>query len=570
MLSVYNTLNKKFRFQVKLIFLLLLVSSLLETLNIGLLIPVLSGIFSEGENKYLSYIQVYFNVDEINKNFFLIIFISIIILKNIFNIYFNYKQTSFIASLKLFLNKILFSSYLNISYREFKIKNSSTITRNLVTETDNFIAVIYQYISLTLECFIIIGIFILLIWYDLKTTLICFIILSLITIVYIAIFQQYLKKIGKISFDNSAYLLQEISESLDNFKIIKLFKNKNIFIENFYKKSFLATDSKRKHMFLHTLAKPYLEIFLFSIILILLLLFQVNDLFIKNNFEKLSFYSIVFIRLIPSANRVINYLQKIKYSTASISVILNELSLAEKNINKNYDENSIEKNPIEFDFDKDLIIDSIHYSFDKNKKILNNLSLSIKSSQIIGISGASGSGKSLLADLICGLLSTNQGKIFIGENEISKNLKEWQNNIGYITQNIYLLEKSIEKNISFGFTSEQINENKIKKLIKICELETFVENLELNEKTLIGERSANISGGQKQRIGIARALYREPNILIFDESFSGIEQETAKIILENIRKNYPKTKIIIISHSEKILENVDQLYSMNNGKLDKL
>lgn len=569
MLSVYNILNSKFKFQVKLIFLLLLVSSLLETLNIGLLIPVLSGIFSEGDNKYLNYLQNYFNVDEINKNFFLIIFIFILILKNIFNIYFNYKQTYFTASLKLFLNNILFQGYLNISYKEFKIKNSSTIIRNLVTETDNFIAVIYQYISLILECFIIIGIFILLIWYDLKTTLICFLFLSLITILYIITFKKYLKKIGKISFDNSAYLLREISESLENFKIIKLLKNKNIFIENFYKKSFLSTDSKRKHMYLNTLVRPYLEIFIFSVILILLLVFQVNDLFIRNNFEKLSFYSIVLIRLIPSANRVINYLQKIKYSTASISVILNELKLAEININKDY-ENFIEKNSLEFNFDKDLIIDKIHYSFDKNKKILNNLSLSIKSSQLIGISGSSGSGKSLLADLICGILKTDQGKILLGEKEIFKNLKEWQNNIGYITQNIYLIENSIEENITFGTPDEKIDKNKIKKLIDICQLNEFVNNLEQKEKTFIGERSANISGGQKQRIGIARALYRDPKILIFDESFSGIDHNTSDKILTNLKYNFPKIKTIIISHSEKILDKADEVYLMNNGKLEKV
>ena len=569
MLTIYNTLNSNFRFQAKIIFLLLVITSLLETFNISLLIPVISVIFSEGDNKYLDYLKNYFNMDEIDRNIFLITFILTLILKNFFTIYCNYKQTLFTASLKLYLNKILFKSYLDLSYQDFKIKNSSTIIRNLVSETDNYIAVIYQYMSLILEYLILFGIFIVLMVYDIKTTLICFFFLIIITILYVSIFQKYLKKIGMISFDNTAYLLKEINESLDNYKIIKLFRNKSIFINNFFKKLFLATDSKRKHIFLSSLARPYLEIFLFSIILTILLMFKVNDYFIKDNFEKISFFIIIFIRIIPSANRIITYLQKIKYSTASVSVISYELSKTTDSKNQD-EEKHAGKEIVKLDLMGDLKIDNISYAFNNNKKIINNLSIIIKSSSSIGIMGPSGSGKSLMADLICGLMKPNQGKISIGENEIFQNLKEWQNNIGYITQNIYLLENSIEKNISFGFTSEQINENKIKKLIKICELETFIENLELNEKTLIGERSANISGGQKQRIGIARALYREPNILIFDESFSGIEQETAKIILENIRKNYPKTKIIIISHSEKILENVDQLYSMNNGKLDKL
>ena len=568
MWPIYNTLSPSFRFRAKIIFILLIVSSLLEILNISLLIPVLSGVFSEGNNKYLDYLKIHFNIDEINRNFFLIIFVLTIIIKNIFNIYCSYKQTSFTASLKLFLNKILFKSYLEISYKEFKVKNSSVITRNLVSETDNFISVIYNYISLILEVLILLGIFVLLLFYDLKITSISFLFLAIISILYIATFQKYLKRIGKISLDNTAYLLKEISECLDNFKVIKLLKSNKIFVNNFFRKSFLATDTKRKHMFLNTLARPYIEIFIFSLILIILLSLNGNDFIIKYNFEKISFFTVVLIRLIPSANRIINYLQKIKYSTASLSIILQELNMAKENKDNNY-ESPMEDNLIKFDFNKDLIIESINYSFNKNKKIINNLSLIIKSSQIIGIKGPSGIGKSLLADLICGLLNPDKGKIFIGEKEISKNLNEWQSNIGYISQNIYLIENSIEKNITFGISDEKIDNDKIKKIIEICELRKFVENLEQKEKTLIGERSINISGGQKQRIGIARALYRDPKILIFDESFSGIDQRTSDIILENLKDNFPKTKTIIISHSEKILDKANEVYLMNNGKLEK-
>ena len=185
---------------------------------------------------------------------------------------------------------------------------------------------------------------------------------------------------------------------------------------------------------------------------------------------------------------------------------------------------------------------------------------------MIGISGPSGSGKSLLADLICGLLKTDQGKILLGEKEIIKNLKEWQNNIGYITQNIYLIENSIEENITFGTPDEKIDKNKIKKLIDVCQLNEFVNNLEQKEKTFIGERSANISGGQKQRIGIARALYRDPKILIFDESFSGIDHNTSDKILKNLKHNFPKIKTIIISHSEKILDKADEVYLIIHGR----
>ena len=484
-----------------------------------------------------------------------------------------HKQTLFTSSLKLYLNKLLFRSYLDISYPNFKKKSSSLIIRNLVTETDNFIAVIYNYINLILEILLVIGIFIVLLCYDYKITLICFFSLSFLSLINILNFQKYLKKIGKISLDNTALLLKEINESLDNFKIIKLFRNNNFFVNNFYNKSFLATDSKRKHMFIHSLVRPYIEIVLFSILLILLILFPLNEKLLEDNLTKLSFFSLVFIRLIPSANKIINSLQKIKYSSHSIKTVLNEIKEAKenqlsKNLKKVEERSVLNEKIVNFNFNKDLIIDSIFFNFDE-KKIIENLSIKIKTGKIVGIKGPSGIGKSLLADLICGLLKPNKGKILLGEEEIFSDLKEWQANIGYISQNIYLTENSIEKNIYFGSSDHEINNEKLEKLYNICELNNFITNLEHKGKTLIGERSINISGGQSKELD-ARCLYRDPKIIIFDESFSGIDSNTSDKILENLKKNYSDIKIIIISHSDTLLKKLDDKYLMQNGQLIKI
>ena len=543
-------------------------------MNIGLLIPVLSAVFSDNQENIFSFLRKFINFNEQNQNLIFLIFILSLIVKNMFSIFCNYKQTLFTSSLKLYLNKLLFRSYLDISYPNFKKKSSSLIIRNLVTETDNFIAVIYNYINLILEILLVIGIFIVLLCYDYKITLICFFSLSFLTLIYILTFQKYLKKIGKISLDNTALLLKEINESLDNFKIIKLFRNNNFFVNNFYNKSFLATDSKRKHMFIHSLVRPYIEIVLFSILLILLILFPLNEKLLEDNLTKLSFFSLVFIRLIPSANKIINSLQKIKYSSHSIKTVLNEIKEAKenqlsKNLKKVEERSVLNEKIVNFNFNKDLIIDSIFFNFDE-KKIIENLSIKIKTGKIVGIKGPSGIGKSLLADLICGLLKPNKGKILLGDEEIFSDLKEWQANIGYISQNIYLTENSIEKNIYFGSSDHEINNEKLEKLYNICELNNFITNLEHKGKTLIGERSINISGGQKQRIGIARCLYRDPKIIIFDESFSGIDSNTSDKILENLKKNYSDIKIIIISHSDTLLKKLDDKYLMQNGQLIKI
>ena len=182
-------------------------------------------------------------------------------------------------------------------------------------------------------------------------------------------------------------------------------------------------------------------------------------------------------------------------------------------------------------FDKEILVEGVSFRYpEANIDSIVNFNLSIKPGQKIGFIGNSGTGKSTFVNLLLGLLKPTKGKILVDDMNISKNLRNWQKQIGYVSQDIYLLDDTIKNNIAFGQLGTNINLDYVSKAIKIAQLESFINSLPHGQETIIGNRGVRLSGGQRQRIGIARALYKRPNILIFDEATSSVDNETEYLI----------------------------------------
>ena len=225
------------------------------------------------------------------------------------------------------------------------------------------------------------------------------------------------------------------------------------------------------------------------------------------------------------------------------------------NINNFSDCNNISFKELEFSY------------FGSRKKIFENLNIDFKLKRKIGITGETGSGKSTFIDILMGLLTPTNGKVFIDGKELSnENLRSWQSKISHVPQNIFLINESILKNITFGINGELVDEQKLMKSIKDAQLDNFIKDLPDGINTEIGENGINISGGQKQRIGIARALYKSKEILILDEATSALDYETEKNIMKNITKNNTSITLISISHRKENLKNFDEVIDLNQLK----
>ena len=207
----------------------------------------------------------------------------------------------------------------------------------------------------------------------------------------------------------------------------------------------------------------------------------------------------------------------------------------------------------------------VNFSYKKNENILENFNFEINKGSFVGIFGNSGSGKSTLLNLICGLIDPVSGKISVDSKDISINIANWRKQIGYVSQDIILLNDSIQNNIIFG--AENIDTKRIQEILKKTKLDEFVLSLKNGLNTKVGERAIKISGGQKQRIGIARALYREPSLLILDEATSALDSKTSNQIIDTINDFKSNMTIIFVSHDLKILKNCDFIYELKNKQL---
>jgi ABC-type bacteriocin/lantibiotic exporter with double-glycine peptidase domain len=265
--------------------------------------------------------------------------------------------------------------------------------------------------------------------------------------------------------------------------------------------------------------------------------------------------------MIPSLNRIIGASQSSRYFRNSVDVIYDETVSCPSNFDKISDDKKI------FKFQNRIELKNINFEFVNENEVLTDINLVINKGQTIGLVGESGSGKSTLVDLIIGLHKPSSGRILIDGVSDFQLSQKWKNSIGYVSQTVYLIDDTIKKNIALGIPEDSISDQIISDLIIKVKLDKFIRDLKLGVNTKVGERGVQLSGGQRQRIGIARALYRNPEILILDEATSALDSATEKDVINSISKLKGEKTIIMIAHRLSTLQNCNNVYNIINKKL---
>ena len=271
-------------------------------------------------------------------------------------------------------------------------------------------------------------------------------------------------------------------------------------------------------------------------------------------------------RLIPSFSRVLNNLQSIRFGWASVATLVEEFKKS------GYEETAKRVHPAKVSkqrtvtFDREIELKDVSFSYtDTDPLIFDNLNLTINKGEKIGIVGPSGSGKSTLVNLLLGLLSPRKGKILSDGEELEKqNLYSWQSMLGYVPQDIYVLDDTIRRNIAFGMDDDLIDDDRVEEVLRASQLGDLFHKSGEGLDFILGERGTKLSGGQKQRLGISRALYHDPSVIIFDEATSGLDQATRSVILKTILEVGSEKTIIIVSHDERVLEICDRLFNLKD------
>tara|TARA_B100000315_G_C14502703_1_gene553090 strand:- start:268 stop:1320 length:1053 start_codon:yes stop_codon:yes gene_type:complete len=283
----------------------------------------------------------------------------------------------------------------------------------------------------------------------------------------------------------------------------------------------------------------------------------------------ISLLSVSAVRFIPALNVITSSLTTIRFQKPSFDLVVDEiekLNLTEYSDvqNKQFYNNKNE----DFSLRNNILIKDISFSYESGKRTeINDITINIKKGTSVGLIGRSGSGKSTLVDIILGLLEPNKGGIYVDDKNINILKSYWHKQIGYIPQDIYLLDDTIRNNITFGLQEDKINEKFLSEAIKVSQLENFVKLLPDKLNTIVGNRGVRISGGEKQRIGIARALYNKPKVMILDEATSSLDLDNENKILEEINENKDDKTLIIISHRNNTVKYCDLIYVIEQGNI---
>lgn len=273
-------------------------------------------------------------------------------------------------------------------------------------------------------------------------------------------------------------------------------------------------------------------------------------------------YLYVGFRLMPGLNRIITQLNSYKSIMPNINRVYAETKIAlEQETNLDISE---------FTFNESINIKNLDFSYhNTNKNALKNINITIQRGECIGVVGETGSGKSTLIDIILGLLKPSHGFIHI-DNKFPAHCKQWHQEIGYVPQSLYLTDDTILSNIAFGEKLEDVQQERLMKAISDAQLKTLIMGLPEGLQTIVGERGIRLSGGERQRIAIARALYRNPSVLIFDEATSSLDNATEERLMETIQEISKNRTVIMVAHRITTLKNCDRIIVMQHGSIKEI
>lgn len=548
----------------KFLFSLLLFSvfiSFIESFAISLVMPfiTLASDFSYfDKNKYLIRLKDYLAlpVFEIIV-YFGVVLIVFYVLRALLNSYYFHLLARFSKGRYHAIAYKVFAKFLNTDYENFTQKNQSEILKSITGEVYNLSTMISSFLLMMSEIFVVLLLYTLMLLVNYKITLFLSLFMIINAFILIKVLSPIVKKAGLKREEAMKNFFEILNTNLNNFKLIKL-KTKEDGVLNLFKtQSEIFARANITNESVSAMPRIYLEGVGFCVLvfIVVFLVFK-NQSDISGILATISIFVLALYRLMPSANRIITSYHDLLYYRSSLDIIYQILKQKEESLGEE-----------KINFDKELRLENLTFGYKDKKNLFTCLNLSIKKGEKIAFIGESGCGKSTLVDIIIGLLSPREGRVLLDENELNmKNVKNYRQKIGYIPQNIYLFNDSIAKNISFG---DEVDEEKLQRVIKQANLEHFVKNLPQGVQTKVGDGGSNLSGGQKQRIAIARALYLDPEILVLDEATSALDTESEAKIMDEIYKISKDKTMIIIAHRLSTITRCDSIYRLENGKLFK-
>lgn len=568
--------DRKQKLQLLVLGIMIFIGGFLEMLGVGAMMPVVMVLLTP--EVLLEYIHKYdflqkicdvFQINDVSQItvVLLLMLMSVYVIKNLYILFLTYRQNKFIDQNRNRMISRVMAEFLNRPYEQYLGADIPTVFRITDSDIPQTFTLMLSLIQLASEVVVSCLIFVMMLILDAGMTLSAIVLFGALTLVIVKVLKPRLNKIGSKNQAIQSRIAKWRIQAIYGLKDVKVLNREEFFVRNYYESGKVGANVSTTYAVLNNVPRLLIETVFIVGILGFLMLFIQGGGDMSALVSTVAAFGVAAIRVLPSVNRINTYITQISYTQPSLDFVYQNLQegmktdamLAERKANS-------QKDKLKLEHQIELSHISFHYP-DSDKDIFTDAHMVVPKGKSVGIIGTSGAGKSTIVDILLGLLRAQKGEITCDGIDIFRNYESWLAQIGYIPQVIYLVDESIRDNIAFGIDADKIDENRIWEVLEEAQLKEFVEELPQGLDTTIGDRGVRLSGGQRQRIGIARALYHDPEILVFDEATSALDNDTEAAVMDAVNSFHGKKTMIIIAHRLNTIEKCDMIYKVEDRNL---
>lgn len=567
--------DRKQKLNLVYVTIIIFLQSFAELLGVSVILPFINAVVAPElllEEKPIRWAYDFFGMESTGE---LIIYLAVLIiivyiLKNLFLIYVYELQYKFAYYGKKQMQNELMRYYIGKDYTFFLNVNSSELIRNINTDPEMFYTAVQNALQLLSELCVSVIIVIFLLFTDVTITLGVALSVGIMFLLMIKGLRRVLARYGDERRVYSANMFKCMQQAFGGIKEIKIANRESYFQNDFEKQNEVYTHVIKQNAFLSAIPKPVMEALCIAGLMAVIAIQVANGTTDTTQFiGVLGVFAAAAFKLLPSVNKISSYFAAIVHNAVVIEKVRDEYrEMHETKLSGGQSKESAAKTREKtISLEREISVEHLEFSYPNTEEaVIRDANVVIPKNCSAAFIGPSGAGKTTFVDLILGILTPQKGSICVDGTDIHEALRGWHEKIGYIPQTIYMLDDTIRNNIAFGDAGE-IDDARVWEALRQAQLEDFIKGLEDGLDTVIGEAGVRLSGGQRQRIGIARALYRRPEVLVLDEATSALDNETEAAVMEAIDRLQGKMTMFIIAHRLSTIQNCDIVYKVENGQV---